>query len=807
MRCLILSMLVFGIQIAFCTIWNVSLDGTHDFSSIQEAISVTENGDVIQVYPGVYQECLDTMGKSITIQSLYPSTHLDETIAQTIIHPAIVASCIVIHNGETVTINGLTLTNNEPVNLIPTFSFPYNQGICGGGIQASDLSSVSILNCVITNCIAGCGGIYFQGRSIYLSNTIIKNCIATDSGGGIYFEDDDGIVVAFDSVHPNSIYNNQPCDVTLRNIETPIHITFKMFSVMLQVPDQFFFKAFMCPDIQITVLNHYYNLVDQDLYVSPAGDDSNSGLSPSEPLRTIIYATKIIQSNEQNPRTIHLASGVYSILGNEQYFPVRLKSHVRLVGDANSPIWDSSNAGRAYLYIDNQYDIEVSNLKFIGDQEFDYESLGVGLSNNIKLSNLELDGNSNSMVGISCTFSHDVSMENILVHNSYVDDDENLAFNIWFSSNVVMNNCIVDNFLIEGNWADFMGYMIFESDITLRNSIISNSTAGSAYVFFYQNINEDQTQNQLDISNTLIINNCSVNWDAWSSNLVRITNIFNRTTLNNCTIANNYGEGSPIVIAGNVDVRNCISANPALYPDFGFYRPTDLVGAYSPTMTNSLVQNIVSIDASYADELHQSNILSNTNPLFVGVDSGLAHSDSEYYRLSAHSPCINAGLADTTGLNIPPMDLGGNFRIWDGAIDMGCYEYGSGIYVGDDDQVAPNQSPIVQVCSYPNPVYLNEMKSSAVFLEFKLPERTPKPPIIEIYNIKGQLIKSIEVNNSLNDMRIKTIGKDTYSNSGIPYSTVWNLKNDQNHEISSGLYLIRLNAGKYIAVNKMMVIK
>jgi parallel beta-helix repeat protein len=50
------------------------------------------------------------------------------------------------------------------------------------------------------------------------------------------------------------------------------------------------------------------------------------------------------------------------------------------------------------------------------------------------------------------------------------------------------------------------------------------------------------------------------------------------------------------------------------------------------------------------------------------------------FSLSIISPCIEGGTIDTTGLNLPELDLAGNFRIQDGngdnifIIDMGCYE-------------------------------------------------------------------------------------------------------------------------------------
>jgi len=64
------------------------------------------------------------------------------------------------------------------------------------------------------------------------------------------------------------------------------------------------------------------------------------------------------------------------------------------------------------------------------------------------------------------------------------------------------------------------------------------------------------------------------------------------------------------------------------------------------------------------------------NPLFVG-------SGDHPFSLMEASPCIDAGIPDTLGLNLLPWDIIGNERIWDGdgngsaIIDMGAYEYGA----------------------------------------------------------------------------------------------------------------------------------
>jgi len=88
-----------------------------------------------------------------------------------------------------------------------------------------------------------------------------------------------------------------------------------------------------------------------------------------------------------------------------------------------------------------------------------------------------------------------------------------------------------------------------------------------------------------------------------------------------------------------------------------------------------------SIEVSYSDiQGGEAGIVTNGNvtinwlegnidedPLFEGTSD-------HPYMLSNESPCINTGTPDTTGLNLPELDLAGNPRIYGGRIDMGAYE-------------------------------------------------------------------------------------------------------------------------------------
>ncbi len=188
------------------------------------------------------------------------------------------------------------------------------------------------------------------------------------------------------------------------------------------------------------------------------------------------------------------------------------------------------------------------------------------------------------------------------------------------------------------------------------------------------------------------------------------------------------------------------------------------------------------------------------------VDTNLNIDQPEYYQLSFGSPCINTGTVDTTGLNLPPMDLAGNWRIWDGRIDMGCYEYGSVPYVGVDDPELPTPPEQFRVAVYPNPL-INTSRAAGVFIEFTLPCKPASKPVVEIYNIRGQKVKTIRLIESYNSLVGKAgLSKDVKQN-GEFYSTVWNGKDDNNKSLGSGTYIVKVIADRIASTTKVTIIK
>ncbi|MDP6769376.1 MAG: DUF1565 domain-containing protein, partial [Anaerolineales bacterium] len=100
----------------FATQWTVDDDGKADFSTIQDAIDASSDGDEIIVMPGTYTSTQDghvvnMLGKAVTLRSSDPSNA--DIVAATIIDGENTRRGIACFNGETskTIVAGFTITN------------------------------------------------------------------------------------------------------------------------------------------------------------------------------------------------------------------------------------------------------------------------------------------------------------------------------------------------------------------------------------------------------------------------------------------------------------------------------------------------------------------------------------------------------------------------------------------------------------------------------------------------------------------------------------------------------------------------
>ena len=113
-----------------------------------------------------------------------------------------------------------------------------------------------------------------------------------------------------------------------------------------------------------------------------------------------------------------------------------------------------------------------------------------------------------------------------------------------------------------------------------------------------------------------------------------------------------------------------------------------------------------------------------------------------------------------------------------------------------DDPYFVQDQPYIDILSYPNPVTLSSNNQTFSF-NFKNIQNVANPKI-KIYNIKGQLIKTIDIPKE----------NLVVSKNSISSSTYWDFKDDQGKDISNGVYFYRVESKNIDSpIEKMVIIR
>jgi hypothetical protein len=94
-----------------------------------------------------------------------------------------------------------------------------------------------------------------------------------------------------------------------------------------------------------------------------------------------------------------------------------------------------------------------------------------------------------------------------------------------------------------------------------------------------------------------------------------------------------------------------------------------------------------------------------------------------------------------------------------------------------------------------------------VFIEFTLPGKPAAEPVLDIYNVRGQKVKTMQLSESYNSLVQKAGLSGDVKQNGEFYSTVWNGKDDRNRPLASGTYIVKVRADRMLATIKITIIK
>ncbi|MBN2413510.1 right-handed parallel beta-helix repeat-containing protein [candidate division KSB1 bacterium] len=505
-----------------------------DRPTIQTAIDSAAAGDTVLVQPDTYVENINFNGKNIVLASLFLTTGETSYISQTIIDGDSSASVVTFESGEdsTAVLTGFTITNgsagdgggiscynSSPVlmNLIITGNLAadgggidFNNssskleavtisdnkaGWVGGGINCGDDSNLRMTDVIITGNTSGLqgggiccgesstlqltdviitgntalygGGIYCEQSNPQFINTTICNNTAILFGGGIYFYDS---IADFDADRRCNIYHNTGIfglDLYAEVLQ-PIKIVADTFTVKSPTD----YHAFPPNKYTFDILSAKVPQVSADLYVSPVGDDTNSGLSELDPLRTMSSALTKILADTLNPLTIHLAEGVYSSSKTGEKFPLGWANFVSLSGLSDTSVVLNAEGEIAVLAFLMDNDIIVENLTISGGQigtacigsKMDFKN--VIIKENAATGEFEDVGG-----GFTCEYSR-LNLENVKISNNTAAENGG-GINSMESSLNLVNVTISDNTSPENGG----GIYCKETELTCKNVTISANAA------------------------------------------------------------------------------------------------------------------------------------------------------------------------------------------------------------------------------------------------------------------------------------------------------------------------------------------
>ncbi|MDP8267382.1 MAG: T9SS type A sorting domain-containing protein [Candidatus Tenebribacter davisii] len=327
----------------------------------------------------------------------------------------------------------------------------------GGGITCRNSCTITLTNVSISDNDTGQngGGVFCaSGSNLNLINTVISNNTSQQYGGGIYCNDAN---IDFDFVNKSSIYSNS--SIYGNDLYSNVLIIAIIDTFTVIEPTEYY--AFPIDNFYFDIENSILEQIASDVYVSPNGNDLNSGTSWDNALKTINSALIRIQVNYDNPRTIFLDTGIFSSETNGEIFPLYLLSYLTLQG--MSEIETELNASNE------------NNVIYLNQ------------TNNIFIKNMKL---SNGFSGIYSLYASPV-IENVHISNNNCEKGAGIYSN---ESSLICNNIVLSQNVAN----DGGGMYIMNSDLSLSNSKIIDNQAidesGGGLYFYDSNFVIDSTQ-------------------------------------------------------------------------------------------------------------------------------------------------------------------------------------------------------------------------------------------------------------------------------------------------------------------------
>ncbi len=360
----------------------------------------------------------------------------------------------------------------------------------GGGIYFDAVTNTKLENLEITGNSAGQagGGMCLTGTMMNKMKSVTIRSNSAYIGGGMYVNYDS--YPLFDSLQRCNIFLNDAVtgnDLSSYDNSTVIMVIVDTFTVI--TPNEY--HAFPLENFTFDVLHGKLEQVDADLYVSPSGNNNNSGLSEDEPLKTIHSAFSRMLVNAQNRNILHLMEGTYGPSSNGDLLPIKMIDYVHLSGvSENSVILDGEGVSGVVLF-DNARQTGLAGMTITNGNSDN--GAGINIENSAPvLENLVINGNSATADGGGIYISGDSIP--VLKNTRIINNHANNGAGMYFYNN---SQGELQDLDIKNNIAVIAGGGIFlnrYANAAMQNTTIAENEAakgGGIYFSNYSSINFD----------------------------------------------------------------------------------------------------------------------------------------------------------------------------------------------------------------------------------------------------------------------------------------------------------------------------
>jgi len=330
------------------------------------------------------------------------------------------------------------------------------------------------------------GGIYCGANSTVTLKSVTIAHNTASNGGGVYI--DYGANVILDSINYCNVFLNKTSSGLGADIYASAFTNLMVDTFSVLYPNKFYLyphEYFTC-----YIQNGKIQQVDADLYVSPTGNNSNSGLTPGEPLKTIRHAFSILRLDSTHQHTVHLLDGTYSPSINAEPFPINMLNYLSIIGESESGVILDAEGSSDVMIIENDSLNNLRGVTITGGLEEPNGHAIKCYNSNVYFQDVTITGNKGGGIYFRDSF---IDMEDATVtHNSSIEVVVSWAgrggglYGIYSDVNL-------KNVRISDNKADYTGGGIFleSSNATMEGVTVSHNKAyygGGIYAYYWTSV-------------------------------------------------------------------------------------------------------------------------------------------------------------------------------------------------------------------------------------------------------------------------------------------------------------------------------